>query len=292
MESPFSHLFSINYTPTDEEVRHIRIDLISRAEELARIEERLRELSSQRDQLQVYIDSHKALISSPRRLPPDIVREIFVACVPTKMNAVMSVEKAPLLLCQICSLWRTVALSMPILWSSLHVPFDFVLSHKSRALAVTKWLQRSATRPLSLSICFDRCSSNDSSRKKLLKCLAKSSPRWRHVEFQNCSPNIAQDIAEFKLSALESFKFTGDSSIFDEINLAETQTLRVLNIQDSQYPTPVNDAALLASPLAWDQLTHLTIRDRGLSLRLSPECRRPPRTMHTTRFLLFHPDRQ
>ncbi|KAF7355614.1 hypothetical protein MSAN_01478700 [Mycena sanguinolenta] len=267
MESPFSHLFSTNYVPTDEEIHHIQIDLISRTEELARINERLREFSSQRDQLQAYVESHKALISSPRRLPPDVVQQIFVACLPTKMNAVMSVEEPPLLLCQICSAWRTIALSIPILWSTIHVSFDFVLSYKSRILAVTKWLQRSATRPLSLSICFDRPSSNDPSREKLLKCLAKSSHRWGHVEFQNCSPTTAQDIAEFKLSALESFKFGGDSSTFNEINLAETQTMRVLSIQDPQY---VSNAALLASPLTWDQLTHLTIRGGGpgpLSLR-------------------------
>ncbi|KAF7344632.1 hypothetical protein MSAN_01945600 [Mycena sanguinolenta] len=41
----------------------------------AQIDERIRELSVQRDQIQAYIDSHKALISHPRRLPVDIVQE-------------------------------------------------------------------------------------------------------------------------------------------------------------------------------------------------------------------------
>ncbi|KAJ7646476.1 hypothetical protein FB45DRAFT_712843, partial [Roridomyces roridus] len=49
------------------------------------------------------VDSHTALVSYPRRLPVDIVREIFVACLPAHRNAVMSAQEAPLLLSRICS---------------------------------------------------------------------------------------------------------------------------------------------------------------------------------------------
>ncbi|KAJ7830516.1 hypothetical protein B0H14DRAFT_2201338, partial [Mycena olivaceomarginata] len=123
MESPFSHRFNTNYIPSDDEeerIQFIRGDLVSHAQELARIDERIRELAAQREPIKAYIDSHKALISHPRRLPPDIVREIFVACLPTDRNAVMSAQEAPLLLCRICSAWRTIALSTPRLWASLH----------------------------------------------------------------------------------------------------------------------------------------------------------------------------
>jgi len=42
MESAFSHRFDTNYVPSDEEIEYIRKDLVSRAEELARIDERIR----------------------------------------------------------------------------------------------------------------------------------------------------------------------------------------------------------------------------------------------------------
>ncbi|KAJ6515545.1 hypothetical protein C8R45DRAFT_854876 [Mycena sanguinolenta] len=260
MESPFSHLFSTNYVPTDEEIRHIRIDLMTHTEELARLDERLRELSAQRAQLQSYVDSHKALISGPRRLPPEIVREIFVACLPTRRNPAMSPQEAPLLLCRICSAWRSIALSMPKLWSSLHISFDFILSKESRLPAVTRWLQLSAACPISLSINSDRRSPLSNfdyalRRNLLLTSLAKSSPRWRHVGVKGTN---AQDIAEFKAPGLESFTFANDYSTFNLklINFAKTHTLRALSIHAGM----IDEVALLASPLAWNRLTHLTIQ--------------------------------
>ncbi|KAJ7823990.1 hypothetical protein B0H14DRAFT_1307061 [Mycena olivaceomarginata] len=113
MKSRFFHHFNTNYVPSDEEIECIRADLVSHTQELARIDERIRELSAQRDQIQDYIDSHKALISHPRRLPVDILREIFVACLPVDRNAVMSAQEAPLLLGRICSAWRSIVLTTP-----------------------------------------------------------------------------------------------------------------------------------------------------------------------------------
>ncbi|KAF8138062.1 hypothetical protein K438DRAFT_1427370, partial [Mycena galopus ATCC 62051] len=103
-------------------------------------------------QIQAYIDSNKALISHPRRLPPDIVREIFVACLPVHRNAVMSAQEAPLLLGRICSAWRAITLYTPRLWASLHVPFDYIVDKEPRTPAVIEWLRRSMACPLSLSL--------------------------------------------------------------------------------------------------------------------------------------------
>ncbi|KAF8138060.1 hypothetical protein K438DRAFT_1553620, partial [Mycena galopus ATCC 62051] len=61
MASPFSHRFNTNYVPSHEEIHFIRMDLVSHAQEVARIDERIRELSAQRAKIQGYIDSHKAL---------------------------------------------------------------------------------------------------------------------------------------------------------------------------------------------------------------------------------------
>ncbi|KAJ7140940.1 hypothetical protein C8R44DRAFT_604248, partial [Mycena epipterygia] len=152
MESEFTHQLHTNYVPSEQEIEHIQTDLASRSQELVRIDERIRELSAQRDEIQCYIDSHKALISHPRRLPPDIVREIFVACLPTDRNAVMSAQEAPLILCRICNAWRDIARSTPKLWATLHVPVDFILAKEPRMPAVAEWLQLSGASPVSLSV--------------------------------------------------------------------------------------------------------------------------------------------
>ncbi|KAJ7773664.1 hypothetical protein DFH07DRAFT_801428 [Mycena maculata] len=50
-------------------------------EELERIDDRIRQLSAQRNRLQGYVDSPKAIISHPRPLPPDLVRDF--RCLPS-----------------------------------------------------------------------------------------------------------------------------------------------------------------------------------------------------------------
>ncbi|KAF8869447.1 hypothetical protein BD779DRAFT_689961 [Infundibulicybe gibba] len=62
--------------------------------------------------------------SSPVRctvpdLPPEILEEIFLHCIPPGEQGSFSTCDAPLLLIQICCEWREVALSAPSLWSRL-----------------------------------------------------------------------------------------------------------------------------------------------------------------------------
>ncbi|KAJ7916895.1 hypothetical protein B0H13DRAFT_1485496, partial [Mycena leptocephala] len=58
--------------------------------------------------------------SPVRRLSPDVLHEIFPASLPKHWNRVTSTKEAPLILGRICSAWRTLALSTPVLWASLH----------------------------------------------------------------------------------------------------------------------------------------------------------------------------
>ncbi|TFK34289.1 hypothetical protein BDQ12DRAFT_374820 [Crucibulum laeve] len=53
-------------------------------------------------------------------LPIEILGEIFTHCVPLR-RAVASPDIAPLLLCHVCSHWRTVAFATPHLWSTLSI---------------------------------------------------------------------------------------------------------------------------------------------------------------------------
>ncbi|KAF7346540.1 hypothetical protein MSAN_01882100 [Mycena sanguinolenta] len=278
MESPFSSYFHTNYVPSSEEFQCIQMDLALRAQELARLDARISDLTAQRDQLQAYVDSHKALISHPRRLPPDIVCEIFAACLPTERNAVMSAQEAPLLLSRICSAWRTIALSTPRLWASLHVPFEWVLLNQSRTLAVVQWLQRSGARPISLSVTFDDFewadeSSTDESfgRSALLRSLADFSARWRHVELMQLSSSRARELAGMRTPTLESLKLTGDvsGSKLAALDILRVPTLRNLIVHS--WSSDHLDDIVLTMPLVWDQLTHLTFQcnrnRRGFLLR-------------------------
>ncbi|KAF8138039.1 hypothetical protein K438DRAFT_1537299, partial [Mycena galopus ATCC 62051] len=123
MASPFAPRLGTNYCPTDEEVLDIADLLVEPTlrlkgidDEIAKLQTAIDKLAEERDSLGAYVEAHQALISPARRLPLDIVQEIFIACLPTHRNCVMSASEAPVLLGRICSSWRTISLSTPRLW--------------------------------------------------------------------------------------------------------------------------------------------------------------------------------
>ncbi|KAF8892809.1 hypothetical protein CPB84DRAFT_1630628, partial [Gymnopilus junonius] len=105
---------------------------------------------------------HLIVISPVRGLPDDVLSDIFHHCLPSHRNPIIRTSEAPLLLTQICSEWRSLALSSPSLWARLHISF----SHDNRGLFRTRamrilsgrveiikdWLARSGTYPLSISL--------------------------------------------------------------------------------------------------------------------------------------------
>ncbi|KAJ6594646.1 hypothetical protein B0H19DRAFT_908650, partial [Mycena capillaripes] len=123
MSSPFATQLGTNYCPTDKEVLEIENLIVEPTlrlkcldDEIANLQKAIDKLAEERESLGAYVEAHRALISPVRRLPLDIIQEIFLACLPTHRNCVMSAYKAPILLGRICSLWRAISLSTPRLW--------------------------------------------------------------------------------------------------------------------------------------------------------------------------------
>ncbi|KAJ7603686.1 hypothetical protein DFH06DRAFT_1151672 [Mycena polygramma] len=176
MESPFREHFNTNYVPSDSEIERIRAYLVAHEAELARLDSLIHELAFRREQVKNHIQSHKALISHPRRLPQDIVEQVFLACLPTLHNAVMSRREPPLLLGRICSAME------------IHRIFHAEV----RQAAVIDWLLRSAQCPLRLSSTYS--STNHEENQAIISCLLRFSERWRTIRFFNL--NIADFSAQ------------------------------------------------------------------------------------------------
>ncbi|KIL67068.1 hypothetical protein M378DRAFT_53677, partial [Amanita muscaria Koide BX008] len=61
-----------------------------------------------------------------QRLCPEILTEIFTFCLPDVPKNLWQLEhissrNAPLVLCSVCSSWRSLAISTPRLWQTLHL---------------------------------------------------------------------------------------------------------------------------------------------------------------------------
>ncbi|KAJ7647980.1 hypothetical protein FB45DRAFT_734246, partial [Roridomyces roridus] len=95
--------------------------------EIHRLEERLDKLRAERCQLTTYVDACRALFSPVRRLPNELLENIFDMCAPpsahklsfsdTPSEELTRLAKGHLLqLSQVCSRWHKIALETPRLW--------------------------------------------------------------------------------------------------------------------------------------------------------------------------------
>ncbi|KAJ7141209.1 hypothetical protein C8R44DRAFT_974785 [Mycena epipterygia] len=86
--------------------------------------------------------------------PTEILREIFKRCLDLRYPHVQpfSSTEAPMLLCGVCGLWRTIAISTPELWANLSVSVGRNTAGISKpSLPLVKiWIERSGCQPLTL----------------------------------------------------------------------------------------------------------------------------------------------
>ncbi|KAK6996899.1 hypothetical protein R3P38DRAFT_3068324, partial [Favolaschia claudopus] len=258
--SLFSEYIGTNYIPTDTEIAQIGAHLVPYEMELVHLEAQIQALSVQRDRLKSYIDSHKALISQPRRIPQDIVEEIFLDCLPTAHNAVMDAREAPLLLGRICSRWRSIALALPKLWASLHISVGF-LTTDLRTTAVVEWLRRAAPLPLYISAQYDRSGFVTHS---IAPFINHFSSRWAALHLYDTP---ATDI--FLLAAVRDAPQLADIRINfrSDQYLDHKQASDLLRAKIFAAPLPQKIRLALPkpklivplAPFTWDHITDLTL---------------------------------
>jgi len=126
--SQVEHLLATNLTPLNAELPHIHHVLAETAgalskldAEILRVKGILNDMYEQRNGLRHRLESHRALLSPARRLPRDVIEEIFLQCIPVSRNPGIVSGEAPLLLGQICSAWRLISITTPRLWSRIHL---------------------------------------------------------------------------------------------------------------------------------------------------------------------------
>ncbi|KAK7001477.1 hypothetical protein R3P38DRAFT_1796530 [Favolaschia claudopus] len=271
-DSPFYEYLNTNYAPTDSQIIQIRTHLFPHEAELARIESLIADLTAQRARIKSYIAPHKALISCPRRLPVELVEQIFVDCLPITHNAVMSVKEPPLLLGRICSGWRSIALSSPKLWSSLHI-YTPLISNEEIKGGVTEWLTRSAPLPILLSaqsnpITFPKTYPEHDT---VLPLLIPFSARWSELRLTSVSRHEAFLLAAVNSPLLERvmLDFRDDLDETDGDRLFGSQIFFGQHAQKITIVSPNPSFVVPSTDLTREHITNLTLiwrpSDDGLS---------------------------
>ncbi|KAJ7596113.1 hypothetical protein C8J56DRAFT_1022507 [Mycena floridula] len=202
LHSPFQSVLGSNYAPDEAELGHIRALTLAPLLEIEKLNLEIQRLQKARDELQSFAEAHQALLSPIRRISPELLQQIFIACLPTAHNAVMHKSQAPMLLTQVSSGWRRIALGTVELWSSIHsvVPQDLKSAQFNMNLrnAIRDWIDRSGVLPLDFTLLtelaemklpiihhlpddnFHTPETKDFS--SFLQLFLQHSNRWRHVE--------------------------------------------------------------------------------------------------------------
>jgi hypothetical protein len=127
--------------------------------EVERCQSVLERLVSDRDKASIVLEKHRASLSPVRRLPPEVLGEVFLHCLPDKDFVTPAPLEPPLLLANVCTMWRLIALSTAGLWSSIAVNVTGVDVRPHKGL-IELWVKRSGSHPLSFQILGELKSAN------------------------------------------------------------------------------------------------------------------------------------
>ena len=256
-EPPFPHLLQSNIPPSDSEAIDI-LKVISAVEVQSLRLEEIQELGADRmtkyqlDHAHRFVHAHKGVLSAIRRIPPELLQEIFLhITIPWTYSRWNTI---PWALSQVCRLWRTTALSVSSLWSRLPTIYLHKKVPCSYAAQIRELLVRSRDAPISFYLYapFKELDSHP-----IIDALVLHSERWHTVAIDSTTPTIFAfkrikgRLSSLRTLSLEVWRQT-DPVVFDMFE--DAPQLREVSL-DGPFPGEVR--------LPFSQLTRYKERVRG-----------------------------
>ena len=238
--------------------------------EITRLRTVLDGLMLKREALHKYTHQHMALVSTARRLPPEILSEIFIQCKETKwldplygVLATPRLDMAPLLLGSVCRRWMMITLSTPRLWASIALTIRPKYL-KSDVLLVKTWLTRAGTCPLSIALGSRGTYVNN--MRSLMKVFLLHCERWYDVRL-SLPLSVLGSLSPARNRLPNLQKLCIDDSFDETVGVFECAP------QLRSFYLPFNRTSIIKIP--WNQLQHFDTGfneiDRCLELlRLTP----------------------
>ncbi|KAJ7679020.1 hypothetical protein DFH06DRAFT_503569 [Mycena polygramma] len=190
-QSPCPQLLLSNIPPPDFQIHEIKSAIASVEDDIsgldvqiAGLRRSLDQLTSQRAELERFANDHRGVISIVRRLPSDILAEIFSRCV--DFSETSGPQTGPMLV-QVSGRWRAHALDLPQLWSYFYIPPEEIHDEFYKR-QIPLQLQRSRQTPLYISMYTPY-------GDVTLNLLLTASARWKDVELSFSSALYRQFFA-------------------------------------------------------------------------------------------------
>ncbi|KAJ7654649.1 hypothetical protein DFH06DRAFT_993402, partial [Mycena polygramma] len=123
-ETRHQMLLNSNEAPLDLDIPVVHSVLSKTNARLAFLDQEIARLQEERASLASYRTRNRAILSPLRKMPPEVLGEIFLLAVPTmKARRKVCVTDSPWYLTHVSGHWRAVAVSIPALWSFFHVHY-------------------------------------------------------------------------------------------------------------------------------------------------------------------------
>jgi F-box-like len=135
------------------------------------------------------------------RLPDELLIEIFRLCfVDVELFLPPTAVDVPLLLCNVCRRWRDIAVTVPVLWSTIK------LNKKHSARFISTWLSRAGTLPIGVSFILEPPKFRPRKSHRHFDILVPLSHRWQYLELRilpGASFRLLRDLSSDVLPSLE-----------------------------------------------------------------------------------------
>ncbi|KAJ6580707.1 hypothetical protein B0H19DRAFT_1112157 [Mycena capillaripes] len=181
-------LLNSNEPPLDSDVRVIQL-VISETDiqltrldgEIAQQRERLQQLEEAHDSLSSYRVRNRAILSPLRKMPPEVLGEIFSWTLPSVDEAwnreKFYITDSPWSLTHVNGRWRAVAISNPLLWSLISI--NYVHDLDRRSSYPLSMVETQIARARRLKVHFYGYQTSDfRPQVEIFQCLIKHSSRW------------------------------------------------------------------------------------------------------------------
>ncbi|KAG7096547.1 hypothetical protein E1B28_003970 [Marasmius oreades] len=261
------------------------------ANKIKLMEEAILVLSKERERLKEYARTYKTILNPVRCLPEMVLREIFFACI-QDLSGIMGVywhksgnkrsrirnslnpNKPPWTLSQVCSTWRTDALSYSALWSYISISFPRqtspVTSWNRRLSQLMLQLSRSRSHPLSVAL---QSHVPVTPHNPLLISVCSHAARWENLRlrFDDVSFNDVQKmlspLLKGHLPNLRCLQWIVHRNIHEDSGTVFDTFEDVPNLVDlAIHPHHADLASFVRLP--WSQITNYS----AIRSRLSKDC--------------------
>ncbi|KAJ7617649.1 hypothetical protein DFH06DRAFT_1483478 [Mycena polygramma] len=210
-------------------------------------------LISERDRLTEYSAAYHSLFSPVRRLPTEILVEIFTLCSPPPVSFSDVRRRAPpdaldrtaqshlLRLAQVCHNWYETVMHTPSLWSTIEVHLGQRYDHLD---LLARSLDRSANCPLAI-----HCIATDHRAIRCLRLLLQHSGRWRTA-----------DIYLESNAVISLFSEKSDFPLLERLEIGGAENLNLLHTFETAPKLTQFVSSVFSSiqpVLPWTQLHHV-----------------------------------